>query len=716
MAVNLQTLQQQITTLKLLWRANTTSNSNHSPEQAKNRTGYVPGPNQPTLQQREKISSDAEANAIHVLRSGVPPATAAAVGAPAAPAAGTPPAAFDWRNVSGHNYVTPIEDQGGCGSCVAFGCIAAMETWVRITRRDPNFAVDLSEAQLWFCYGPKMGAGACPDGGWWPDNAYNAMQDGIVDAACFQYTSNPQACNLCANWMDRLTKTTGWQTLSTQSAMKAYIASNGPLTTCFTVYEDFYYHYTGGVYTYNAATSGNVVGGHCVCIVGYDDGQRCWIAKNSWGSGWGENGFFQMSYGSCGIDAGMWAINGIAVTTGLVPEWMVPSPISGPAGSWSRGPDIFTAADVDHDGRVEIVIANNNNGWTGLLKWNGSAMAPVWMVPSPIKGPAGSWSRGPDIFTAADVDHDGKVELVIANDSNGWTGVLKWNGSAMAPVWMIPSPIKGPAGSWSRGADIFTAADVDGDGEVEIVIANNANGWTGVLKWNGSAMAPVWMVPSPIAGPPGSWARGPDTFIAADVDGDGKAEIVVANNTDHWTGVLKWNGSALAPVWMIPSPINGPAGSWSRGADSFTAADVDHDGKVEIVVANNSNGWTGVLKWNGSALAPVWMVASPIVGPAGQWARGPDILTAGDVDGDGKAEIVIANNSDDWTGVLKWNGSALAPVWMIPSPITGPIGTWNRGPDSFTAADTNGDGCDQIVIANNSNGWTGVLMWNQGLG
>jgi hypothetical protein len=87
--------------------------------------------------------------------------------------------------------------------------------------------------------------------------------------------------------------------------MKAFIAGTGPLTACFTVYEDFYY-YTGGVYVH---TSGSSVGGHCISIVGYNDEGQYWIAKNSWGTGWGEQGFFQIGYGQCGIDSEMWAIN-----------------------------------------------------------------------------------------------------------------------------------------------------------------------------------------------------------------------------------------------------------------------------------------------------------------------------------------------------------------------------------------------------------------------
>src|ERR1700760_3871638 len=104
------------------------------------------------------------------------------------------------------------------------------------------------------------------------------------------------------------------------------------------------------------------------------------------------------------------------------------------------------------------------------------------------------------------------------------------------------------------------------------------------------------MTASPVPGPGGHWARGPDVFLAADVDGDGHKEIMVADNTNHWTGVLKWNGSALETVWAAPSPLSGPPGNWNRVEDLFVAADVDGDGHEEVLVADNGSGWTGLLK------------------------------------------------------------------------------------------------------------------------
>ncbi len=236
------------------------------------------------------------------------------------------PTSWDWRNVASRNYVTPIKDQSSCGSCVAFGTVAATESMVRINAHNANYQIDLSEAQLFYCDARSQGRMCSgPNGGWWPDQALNFLHNpGIADEPCYPYTPGDQNCtNLCANWRLRVTTITGWHSITSPSDMKTWLATHGPLATCFTVYDDFY-SYSSGVYDHK---SGNVAGGHCVCVVGYDDVSQCWICKNSWGTGWGESGFFQIGYGQCGIDAEMYAVEGVATTR----TTLVDTAIGGPA-------------------------------------------------------------------------------------------------------------------------------------------------------------------------------------------------------------------------------------------------------------------------------------------------------------------------------------------------------------------------------------------------
>ncbi len=228
--------------------------------------------------------------------------------------AGVHPPKFDWRAHGGHSYVTPVRDQGDCGSCVAFGTAATVETTARVLY-GYTLPIDVSEAQLFYCVAGSQGA-TC-DSGWWPDEALTAFENpGITDGTHFPYTAGDRSCGLRTGWQNSVTKIGGWHAITSVAAMKDWISTRGPLTACFSVYDDFY-SYESGVYSHHV---GDLVGGHCVSIVGYDDTQHCWIAKNSWGTWFGANGYFRIGYGECGIDAEMWAVDSVIVpSTGTVP-------------------------------------------------------------------------------------------------------------------------------------------------------------------------------------------------------------------------------------------------------------------------------------------------------------------------------------------------------------------------------------------------------------
>jgi C1A family cysteine protease len=174
-----------------------------------------------------------------------------------------------------------------------------------------------------------------------------------VDCACFPYTAGDQKCNLCANAGSRETRISGYQSINNVAQMKQWIASHGPVTTCFTVYDDFY-SYTGGIYT---PTSSKVAGGHCVTVIGYSDPGRFWICKNSWGTLWGESGFFCIAYGApgTGIDAEMWAIDGILET-----GWLMYPPNPTVAGLWAINQNDNAWAYLNGYGWRKISPDNDN--------------------------------------------------------------------------------------------------------------------------------------------------------------------------------------------------------------------------------------------------------------------------------------------------------------------------------------------------------------------
>ncbi|MBD3184065.1 hypothetical protein GF312_17405 [Candidatus Poribacteria bacterium] len=207
----------------------------------------------------------------------------------------TLPDHFDWRNVSGENYVTSIKNQGSCGSCWAFSVSAGLESLMLIHGEDidPGY-LNLSEQFLVSCVSGNLGC----DGGWMSTTCNFLVDTGITKESCFGYSAADLPCeNRCANWEDQVVKLTGWSYISRLApvnigAIQTAIVENGPVPCGFTVFDDFY-SYTGGIYSH---TTGSSIGGHQVLIVGYDTTDRYWIVKNSWGTGWGESGYFKISW------------------------------------------------------------------------------------------------------------------------------------------------------------------------------------------------------------------------------------------------------------------------------------------------------------------------------------------------------------------------------------------------------------------------------------
>jgi hypothetical protein len=147
---------------------------------------------------------------------------------------------------------------------VAFATNAVLEARYLLALAQPGQDFDLSEAHLFYC-----GAGNACATGWIYDKALAfAKKSGVGLEQDFPYTPGNQSCRK-------------------------------PVIGGMQVFEDFM-TYRSGIYE---SVIGEFLGWHAVAIIGYDDDEQCWIGKNSWGAGWGENGFFRISYGQCSIDS-----------------------------------------------------------------------------------------------------------------------------------------------------------------------------------------------------------------------------------------------------------------------------------------------------------------------------------------------------------------------------------------------------------------------------
>ncbi len=228
---------------------------------------------------------------------------------PAVSGGGVPPA-WDWRdaslgNVSG-NWMTVAKSQGSCGSCWGFAAVGALEAMVNIEARSPDVDVDLSEQYLLSC--PPASGGCSGWNAWWA-YGYLHSHGGAITEECFPYRADDgiPCADKCDGWRDTLYPVTEYDGYSDPARrdVKALLVEHGPLVAEMAVYDDFG-GYDGGVYEHPGEEPTRDIN-HQVVITGYDDSwggedEGYWIVKNSWGAGWGEDGYFRIAYGDCQIE------------------------------------------------------------------------------------------------------------------------------------------------------------------------------------------------------------------------------------------------------------------------------------------------------------------------------------------------------------------------------------------------------------------------------
>lgn len=231
------------------------------------------------------------------------------------------PDSWDWRNVSGVNYVSPSRNQHipqYCGSCWAHGSTSALNDRISILRKAAWPEIMLAPQHLINC----EGGGDCDGGD--QGAAYEFISDeGIVEESCAPYQAvNGLACKpACKNCMGfnetcpvvnaTLWKVSEYGSVKGEKEMKAEIYARGPLA-CSIDATPKLEAYTGGIFKeFEPLPMAN----HVISVVGFgvENGVSYWIARNSWGSYWGENGWFRIVMGTAFENLGIqdncaWAV------------------------------------------------------------------------------------------------------------------------------------------------------------------------------------------------------------------------------------------------------------------------------------------------------------------------------------------------------------------------------------------------------------------------
>ncbi len=385
-----------------------------------------------------------------------------------------------------------------------------------------------------------------------------------------------------------------------------------------------------------------------------------------------------------------------------------------PGGS---GPGSVAVADVNGDGKMDLVVANFcdevtnctctpescDYGSVGVLLGNGDGT----FQPAVTYLSGGYYTQ---TVAVADVNGDGKADILVVNDCTSPTNCFYTVGDGSVSVLLgngdgtfQPAVAYDSGGQFPNGVLI---TDLNKDGHPDLVVSNFSGGTNGfgelaVLMGNGDGtFQPAVIYNS-------AYSYNVMSMAVADVDGDGNLDLLVANEcvdldcASGNVGVLLGNGDGtFQPGTPYPS-----GGYYTR---SLAVTDLNGDGKLDLVVANmcitsnncSNNGTVSVLFGNGDG-----SFQSPVTYPAGAYE--PLSLALGDFDGDGKTDIAVVSQSvsgSNTAGVVtvllgNGNGTFQAPVAFNPG---------GSGSIALAVADVNKDGKPDIMVVDGTG--IGVLI------
>jgi len=326
--------------------------------------------------------------------------------------------------------------------------------------------------------------------------------------------------------------------------------------------------------------------------------------------------------------------------------------------------------DAVAPGGAGFMLKANGTGFVSgsVVNWNGSALATTFVSGSQLTASV----------PTSDVAMPGTASVTVFNPSpDGGT-----SNTAFFPI-SLAGNVAMTASDYGVGSSppAVSTGDLNGDGKLDLVVANSSDSTISVLLGNGDG---TFQAQATYA-----VGQNPRDIAIADFNGDGKLDLAVANVNSNTVSVLLGNGDGT-----FQPQVQYPTGT---GAWGVAAADVNGDGKLDLLITNSGDTTVSLLLGNGDG------TFQPHVDY--QAGQGPTSLAVGDFNRDGKLDLAVADfGSSDTVAVLLGNGDG-----TFSTPTTYPTGS---APRFVAAVDFNGDGKLDLAVANQGDTTISILLGN----